>query len=166
MSIETLADAFYDELCDIYHVEKLLLKAIPLMTKKATNKTLREILTTHLKETEQQLARIEAAFEDTGKFVKIGRCAAMEALLKEAQSLAEREFDPEVTDAVIVGLAQKIEHYEIAAYRTLWSWASTLGYKNSTEQLTAILAEEQNASKSLAKLSNSVNRVAELVSAV
>jgi ferritin-like metal-binding protein YciE len=163
MSLDNLADAFYDELCDIYHAEKQLLKAIPKMAKKATNDKLVEALTTHLDETKQQVERVEAAFEDTGKSAKAKKCEAMAGLIKEAQEMMEEEADPEVMDAVIIGLAQKVEHYEIATYGTLCSWAESLGYTNAKEQLGENLAEEENADKTLTKVSKSVNQVAETV---
>ena len=135
MSLDSLADAFYDELCDIYHAEKQLLKALPKMAKKATDERLIEALTAHLEETEQQVERVEAAFEDTGKSAKAKKCEAMAGLIEEAQEMMEEEADPEVMDAVIIGLAQKVEHYEIATYGTPALGPLSLGYKNAKEHL-------------------------------
>jgi ferritin-like metal-binding protein YciE len=163
MPLDSLADAFYDELCDIYHAEKQLLKAIPKMAKKATDENLVEALTAHLEETKQQVDRVEAAFEDTGKSAKAKKCEAMAGLIEEAQEMMEEEADPEVMDAVIIGLAQKVEHYEIATYGTLCSWAATLGYENAKEQLGDNLGEEENADKKLTKISKAVNKAAETV---
>ncbi len=163
MSLDSLADAFYAELCDIYHAEKQLLKALPKMIKKATDEKLVNALTTHLEETKQQVERVEAAFEDTEKSPKAKKCEAMAGLIEEAQGMMEEEANPEVMDAVIIGLAQKVEHYEIASYGTLCSWATSLGYTNAAEQLGENLAEELNADKVLTKVSKSVNRAAETV---
>lgn len=163
MSLDSLADAFYHELCDIYHAEKQLLKALPKMIKKATNEKLVEALTTHLEETKQQVERVEAAFEDTEQSPKAIKCEAMAGLIEEAQEMMEEEANPEVMDAVIIGLAQKVEHYEIATYGTLCSWADSLGYMNAKEQLGENLAEEENADKALTKVSKSVNKAAETV---
>lgn len=163
MSLDSLADAFYHELCDIYHAEKQLLKALPKMIKKATDEKLVEALTTHLEETKQQVERVEAAFEDTEKSPKAIKCEAMAGLIEEAQEMMEEEANPEVMDAVIIGLAQKVEHYEIATYGTLCSWADSLGYMNAKEQLGENLAEEENADKALTKVSKSVNKAAETV---
>jgi len=163
MSINSLADAFYDELCDIYHAEKQLVKALPKMIKKATDEKLVEVLTTHLEETEQQVERVATAFEDTDKAPKAKKCEAMAGLIKEAQEMMKEESTPEVMDAVIIGLAQKVEHYEIATYGTLCTWAASLGYKNAKEQLGENLAEELNANKTLTKVSKSVNKDAETV---
>ena len=87
----------------------------------------------------------------------------MAGLIEEAQEMMEEEADPEVMDAVIIGLAQKVEHYEIATYGTLCSWAASLGYANAKEQLGENLAEEENADKTLTKVSKSVNKAAETV---
>ena len=163
MSLDSLADAFYDELCDIYHAETQLLKALPTMIKKATDERLVEAFTTHLEETKQQVKRIEAAFEDTNNSPKAKKCEAMAGLIEEAQEMMEEKADPEVMDAVIIGLAQKVEHYEIATYGTLCSWAAALGYANAKKQLGENLAEEENADKTLTKISKRVNKAAETV---
>jgi ferritin-like metal-binding protein YciE len=133
------------------------------MIKKATDDKLTEALTTHLEETKQQVERIEAAFEDTEKSTKAKKCEAMAGLIEEAEEMMEEEADPEVMDAVIIGLAQKVEHYEIATYGTLCSWAASLGYANAKEQLGENLAEEENTDKTLTKVSKSVNKAAETV---
>lgn len=161
MSLDSLADAFYTELCDIYHAEKQLLKALPKMIKKATDEKLVAALSTHLEETKLQVERVEAAFEETQKRPSAKKCAAMAGLIEEAQGMMDEEASPEVMDAVIIGLAQKVEHYEIASYGTLCSWAASLGYTNAKEQLGENLAEEENADKILTKVSKSVNRTAE-----
>jgi ferritin-like metal-binding protein YciE len=163
MSLNSLADAFYDELCDIYHAEKQLLKALPKMVQRANNENLVKALTTHLDETKQQVERVEAAFDDTGKAAKAKKCEAMAGLIEEAQEMMDEEADPEVMDAVIIGLSQKVEHYEIATYGTLCSWAASLGYANAKKQLGENLAEEENADKTLTKVSKTVNKAAETV---
>ncbi len=160
MSLDSLADAFYDELCDVYHAEKQLLKALPKMAKKATDETLAEAFAAHLKETERQVERVEQAFKDTGKAAKAKKCEAMAGLIKEAQEMMEEEADPEVMDAVLIGLAQKVEHYEIATYGTLCTWAGALGYRNAKAALGSNLDEEEKADKKLTKISKSVNKAA------
>jgi ferritin-like metal-binding protein YciE len=163
MSLDSLADAFYDELCDIYHAEKQLLKALPKMVKKATDESLVKALSAHLEETKQQVTRVEAAFEDTEKPAKAKKCEAMAGLIEEADEMMAEEADPEVMDSVIIGLAQKVEHYEIATYGTLCSWATALGYENAKEQLGENLNEEENADKTLTKVSKGVNKAAQTV---
>jgi ferritin-like metal-binding protein YciE len=94
---------------------------------------------------------------------KAKKCEAMAGLIEEAQEMMEEEADAEVMDAVIIGLAQKVEHYEIATYGTLCSWAESLRYTNAKEQLGENLAEEENADKTLSKISTYVNKAAETV---
>lgn len=163
MSRYSLADAFYDALCDIYHAEKQLLKAVPKLINKASDENLVEALRTHLAETKQHVERAEEAFGETGKNPKAKKCEAMAGLIEEAQEMLKKETAPEVMDAVIIGLAQKVEHYEIATYGTLCSWAKTLGYSKAQELLGENLAQEANADKTLTKVSKNVNRVAETV---
>ena len=128
------------------------------MVKRANNESLVKALTTHLEETKQQVERVEAAFDDTGKAAKAKKCEAMAGLIEEAQEMMDEEADPEVMDAVIIGLAQKVEHYEIATYGTLCSWAASLGYANAKEQLGENLAEEENADKTLTKVSKALTK--------
>jgi ferritin-like metal-binding protein YciE len=163
MALDSLADAFYDELCDIYHAEKQLLKALPKMIKKATANRLVEALSTHLEETKNQVERVKLAFEETDRSPKAKQCDAMAGLIEEAIGMMDQESQPEVMDAVIIGLAQKVEHYEIASYGTLCTWATSLGYSNAKEQLGENLAEEEHADETLTKVSKSVNKAAQSV---
>jgi ferritin-like metal-binding protein YciE len=163
MSLDSLADAFYDELCDIYHAEKQLLKALPKMAKKASEPKLAKAFQLHLKETEGQVTRVEKAFADTGKAPKAKKCEAMAGLIEEASEMMEETAEPEVMDAVLIGLAQKVEHYEIATYGTLCSWAESLGYKRAKAALGVNLAEEEAADQKLSTLSTSINATANAV---
>jgi ferritin-like metal-binding protein YciE len=160
MGLDTLADAFYDELCDIYHAEKQLVKALPKMAKKASSKELAAAFKSHLEETEGHVARVEAAFEDTGKKPKAKKCEAMAGLIEEAKSMMEEEAEPEVMDAVLIGCAQKVEHYEIATYGTLCTWAELLGYRTAKKNLGANHGEEEKCDQKLTKLSKAINSAA------
>ncbi len=160
MSLDTLADAFYDELCDIYHAEKQLVKALPKMVKTASNPKLAEAFKAHLVETENHVVRVEAAFEDTGKAPKAKKCEAMAGLIEEAKSMMEEEAEPDVMDAILISCAQKVEHYEIASYGTLCTWASQLGYKNAKASLGDNIADEEAADKKLTTISKTVNKMA------
>ena len=157
MSLDTLADAFYDELCDIYHAEKQLVKALPKMVKKASSPTLAKAFEAHLKETEGHVERVEKAFEDTGKAPKAKKCDAMAGLIEEAKGMMEENAEPEVMDAVLIGCAQKVEHYEIATYGTLCTWADLLGYKTAKAQLGKNHDEEEKCDAKLTKISQTVN---------
>ncbi len=158
--LKTLADAFHDELQDMYSAEKQLLKAIPKMAKKASSEKLSAAFEEHLEQTKMQVQRVEKAFEDTGKAAKAKTCEAMKGLITEAESAMEEEADPDVMDAILIALAQKVEHYEIATYGTLCTWAGKLGYTNAKKQLGENLDEEEKTDKALTKLSKSANSAA------
>ncbi|TWU16848.1 ferritin-like domain-containing protein [Allorhodopirellula heiligendammensis] len=160
MSLDSLADAFYDELRDVYSAEKQLTKALPKMIKHATNADLKKALEDHLKETEKQVDRVEQAFEDTGKAARAKSCEAMKGLIEEASEMLKTDAEPAVKDAVIIACGQKVEHYEIATYGTLCTWAEMLGYKTATEQLKLNMGEEEAADKKLSKVAETVNREA------
>ena len=162
MSLENLEDAFYDELCDVYHAEKQLVRALPKMVKKASSETLSAAFAAHLKETEAHVARVEKAFDDTGKAAKAKKCEAMAGLLEEAKEVMEEEAEPEVMDALLIACAQKVEHYEIATYGTLCTWADVLGYKSAKTALGSNLNEEEKADKKLTQISKTVNRTAKV----
>ena len=160
MSLDNLADAFYDELCDIYHAEKQLVKALPKMAKAASSKKLADAFRGHLEETKGHVERVEQAFKDTGKAAKAKKCEAMSGLVEEAQEMMKEEADPQVMDAVLIGCAQKVEHYEIATYGTLCTWAEVLGYKTAKKALGGNLGEEEAADKKLTTLSTTINKMA------
>ena len=160
MSLDSLEGAFYDELCDVYHAEKQLVRALPKMVKQAANKSLAAAFTAHLAETEKHVTRCEQAFADTDKVPKAKKCDAMAGLLEEAKSMMEEEAEPEVMDAILIGLAQKVEHYEIATYGTLCTWADVLGYKTAKKALGANLDDEEKCDKKLTTISKKLNKLA------
>jgi len=161
-ALKTLADAFYDELRDVLSAEKQLLKAIPKMMKKASSEELKAAFETHLAQTEKQVERLEQAFEDIGKTAKAKKCEAMAGLIEECSSMMEEEADPEVMDAILIGCAQKVEHYEIASYGTLCTWAKVLGLNNTKEILGETLNEEEETDKLLTGLSTRINQAAKV----
>ncbi len=158
--LKTLADAFHDELQDMYSAEKQLTKAIPKMAKKATCEKLTKAFEDHLEQTMMHVERVEKAFEDTGKSAKAKKCEAMAGLITEAESMMGEEADPDVMDAVLIALAQKVEHYEIATYGTLCTWADKLGYRNAKQLLGENMDDEEKADKHLTKLSKTANQAA------
>ena len=157
MPMQDLADAFYDELRDVYHAEKQLLKALPKMAKKASKEDLAEAFKSHLEETKEHVKRAEQAFEETGRAARAKKCEAMAGLIEEADKMMKEDADPEVMDAILIALAQKVEHYEIATYGTLCTWAKALGYTNAKDLLGQNLNEEESADKKLTKLSRKIN---------
>lgn len=157
MAMKSLADAFYDELRDMLSAEKQLTHALPKMAKKAESEQLRKAFEQHLKETEQQVKRVEQAFQDTGKSARAKKCEAMAGIIEEAESTIGEKADPEVMDALLIACAQKAEHYEIATYGTLCTWAEQLGYANAKKLLGENMQEEESTDKKLTQLSREVN---------
>ncbi|TWT85758.1 hypothetical protein Pla123a_05650 [Posidoniimonas polymericola] len=160
MSLDTLADAFYDELRDVLSAEKQLLKVLPKMAKKSHSKDLKAAFENHLAETEKHVERVEQSFEETGKSARAKACEAMKGIIKEGEDCLKEDADPEVKDALIIACAQKAEHYEIATYGTLCTWAEVLGYSKALKLLKQNIDEEESADKKLTKLSKNLNKLA------
>ena len=158
MSMNTLADAFYDELRDALSAEKQLVKALPKMIKEASCEKLTAALENHLAETEKQVERVEQAFEETGKSAKPKTCEAMKGLIAEAEAVMKEKAEAAVKDALIIACAQKVEHYEIATYGTLCTWAESLGYSNALKLLQQTINEEESADKKLSQLAIAINK--------
>jgi ferritin-like metal-binding protein YciE len=155
--LETLADAFHAELQDIYSAEQQLVKALPKMVKKASCEKLSLALSEHLEQTKLHVDRVASAFDETGKAAKAKKCEAMAGLIKEAEETMAQDADADVADAILIGLAQKVEHYEIATYGTLCTWAEQLGYTNAKKLLGQNMDDEEKADKMLSKLSKNAN---------
>src|ERR1700712_5336819 len=137
-----LRDLFEDELKDIYWAEKALTKALPKMAKNATSEELVTALTEHLEVTKGHVARLEEGFKILGKAARAKKCEAMAGLVKEAEEIMESTEEGVVRDAGIISAAQKVEHYEIASYGTLCSFAKTLGEDEIASLLQQTLDEE------------------------
>jgi ferritin-like metal-binding protein YciE len=158
--LETLADAFHDELQDIYSAEQQIAKVLPKMIKKANSGKLSQALTAHLEQTKLHVERVASAFEETGKSAKAKKCEAMAGLIKEAEETMAQDADADVADAILIGLAQKVEHYEIATYGTLCTWADQLGYTNAKGLLGQNMDDEEKVDKLLSNLSRHANLAA------
>ncbi len=159
MESSQLMKLFEDELKDIYWAEKALTKAIPKMIKNATNAELKEALQNHLSETEEQVSRVEQVFELLGKKVVAKKCEAMAGLIKEAEEIMEDCEEGAMRDAGIISAAQKVEHYEIASYGTLRTFAETLNLTDAAELLEATLKEEKAADEKLSEIGTTVVNV-------
>ena len=155
MEMESLQDLMLEELKDIYNAEAQLLKAMPRMLKKAKNQQLKAAFETHMKETEGQIDRLEQVFEALGEKAKGKKCHAMEGLLEEAKEMMGEDMEDDVMDAALIAAAQKVEHYEIASYGTVRTWAQLLGNKDVTKLLQQTLDEEGKTDKLLTKLAES-----------
>jgi ferritin-like metal-binding protein YciE len=151
-----LNELFLDELRDIYWAEKHLTKAMPKMRKSATSQELAGAFERHLAETEGQIQRIEQVFEMLGEKARAVKCEAMEGLVKEAQGLMdELPKGTMVRDAGLIIAAQKVEHYEIAAYGSLVQLAKTMGKSEVAEVLAQTLQEEKRTDELLTQLAES-----------
>jgi ferritin-like metal-binding protein YciE len=160
--IETLEKFYEEEIRDIFNAEGQLVKALPKMVKAAMSPDLKTALENHLEETEGQVERLEKVFKSLGVAVKGKTCAAMQGLIEEAKEVLEEEdIEPNVLDAALIACAQKVEHYEIATYGTLVTWAKQLGYDDQAELLQATLDEEKGADEKLTEIAEStVNEMA------
>ena len=156
-SIDSMNALLLDELRDIYDAEKRLTKAIPKLAKKATSDELRSALEEHLEETEQQVQRLEQAFEHLGERAKAKPCAGMRGIIEEGDEHVGEDYDDDdLRDAVIIGSAQRVEHYEIAAYGTAIAHARLLEHDEVVGLLEESLAEEKAADKKLTEIAESV----------
>lgn len=156
MKIESLDELLAEELKDIYSAEKQLLKAMPKMAKKASSQELKSALQEHLQVTEGQVRRLEQVFEALGKPAKAKTCQAMKGLLEEASEIMEEDATDAVLDAGIIAAAQKVEHYEIASYGTVRTWARLCGEEDAADLLQQTLDEEGEADKRLSGLAESI----------
>ena len=150
-------ETFIEELKDLYDAEKQITKALPKMAKAAEHDELREAFETHLEETENQIERLEKVFELFDETPKGKKCKAMEGLVAEGKELIEEEEG----DAALICAAQKVEHYEIASYGSLISWARLLGEDEAADLLEETLAEEEQADEKLTDIAESTINVEE-----
>ena len=147
-----LNDLFHDTLKDIYFAEKQILKALPKMAKAAKAPELKEAFETHRQETEGQIERLEQVFELIEKKPQGKTCEAIKGILEEGTGIMEEFKGTEALDAGLVSAAQAVEHYEMARYGTLRTWASQLGLKQAVSLLDETLAQEKNADKLLSRI--------------
>jgi ferritin-like metal-binding protein YciE len=151
----TLHDAFLDELRDMYHAEKQLIQALPKMAKKAKNPDLIEAFESHLAETENHVTRLEQVFEELGETAKAKTCEGMKGIVSEASEMMGESFDEVTMDAVLIASAQRAEHYEMAAYGTLVSWARIMEHDAAADLLQENLDEEKAADEKLTGIAES-----------
>lgn len=155
MEESKLMKLFEDELKDIYWAEKALTKALPKMAKNATSPELVKALQNHLKETEGQVSKVEKVFKSIEKKAVAKKCEAMAGLIKESDEIMKDTDKGAMRDAGIISAAQKVEHYEIASYGTLRTFAQTLGLTEAVILLAEILEEEKNADSKLTDIAES-----------
>lgn len=153
MPMQTLHDAFTNELRDIYGAEKKIVKSLPKMARKAEATALQKAFEKHEKQTEQQIERLEKVFEAIDLKPRAKKCEAIDGILEEGKELMSEKAEPEVMDALLIAAAQKVEHYEITSYGTLCTWAEMLQIdQKAIKLLKDNLAEEKETDESLTEL--------------
>jgi len=152
MKIETLKDLFHHELKDLWSAEDQITRALPKMIDAASDKELLTALSEHLKATREHRRRIEAICEEQGWGPRGHKCVGMEGLIKESEDLLKDDLPTEVRDAAIIGAAQRVEHYEIAAYGTARTYAEKLGLTSAADRLQTTLEEEGEADRLMTRL--------------
>jgi len=159
MHLQDLQDLYVEELRDIYSAEKQLVKALPKMAKKAMHDDLKQAFADHLEETKGHVERLEQIFEKLGKRAGGKTCKAMQGLVEEGKETMEEDAEPEVMDAALIAAGQRVEHYEIAAYGTVRTYAKLLGDTQAAKLLQSTLDEEGAADEKLTKLAESAINV-------
>ena len=152
MKLESLEDLFEHLLKDLYSAEKQITRALPKLAKAVDSPDLAEALESHLEETKGQVDRLERIFKELDVAPGRKKCVGMEGLLEEGSELVSEEPDPAVLDAGVITAAQRVEHYEIAAYGTAVEWARLLGYSKAEKLLQETLDEESAANEKLTML--------------
>lgn len=155
MALETLEDLFVSELKDLYSAEKQLVKALPKMAKASSSAKLRKGFEDHLKQTQKHVERLEKVFEEMGVKARGPKCEAMEGLIEEGKRMMGEDATDEVMDAALIAAAQRVEHYEIAGYGTVRTFANMLGMKDAERLLQQTLDEESETNEKLTKLAES-----------
>ena len=162
MELETLKDLYIEELKDLYSAENQILKALPRMIKSASHKELKNAFTTHERQTREHVKRIERVCDELGASPKGKKCHGMEGLLEEGKELMSEKPDPDVLDAGLISAAQRLEHYEIAGYGTVRTYALQLGFDSQAELLQRTLDEEGQTDQLLSTIAkNAINLDAE-----
>ena len=155
MKMDNLEQLLVHELRDLLSAERQITKALPKMSKAVSSEELQRAFDHHLEQTKQQITRLEEVFEELGKSPRAKECIGMKGLLEEGSELMKEELAPDVMDAALIAAAQKVEHYEIAAYGTARAYAQMLGHQKAANLLQATLDEEGEANKKLTALAES-----------
>lgn len=155
--MSTLRETFLHELADVYDAEKQLLKALPKMAKAAEHEELKQGIEEHLEQTQEHVKRVEEVFEAMDEKAKAKKCKAMMGLIQEGEDLIKEDAG----DAALICAAQKVEHYEIAAYGSLVSWAHLLQENDAARLLEETLGEEKETDERLTETAENIINVEE-----
>lgn len=156
----SMRELYIDELRDLYSAENQLVKALPKMAKASSNEQLREAFEEHLQQTEEHVSRLEQIFEQLDEKPTGKKCMGMEGLVKEGAETMGEDYSDELMDAAVIGAAQRVEHYEIAAYGTVREMAKLLGEEDQVSLIEETLEEEKQADQKLTELSQEINEAA------
>ena len=157
MEMETLRDLYVEELKDLYSAENQILKALPRMMKAATHPKLKKAFAKHEKQTRQHAKRLERICKELGEKPTGKKCVGMEGLIQEGKDLMKEKPEPDVLDAGLISAAQHVEHYEMAGYGTVRTYARLLGHSDWAQLLQQTLDEEKKADRILNGLSERIN---------
>jgi ferritin-like metal-binding protein YciE len=165
MPNESLRQLYVDELRDLYNAETQLTKALPKMAKASSNDELRQAFEEHLRQTSEQVSRLEQIFEMLGEKPTGKKCLGMEGLVKEGAETMKEDYEDAIMDAAIIGAAQRVEHYEIAGYGTVREFAEILGEDEHVSLLEQTLEEEKETDEKLTQIAEEINSQAQEESA-
>jgi ferritin-like metal-binding protein YciE len=154
---EGLKELYIEELKDLYNAEDQLVKALPKMAKAASSEELSQGFEEHLEQTRGHVQRLEKIFQSLGESPKGKKCKGMEGLVAEGAEVMEEDFEDSVMDAALIGAAQRVEHYEIAAYGTVCAFAEELGESEQASLLNETLEEEKETDEKLTNLAKEIN---------
>src|SRR5262245_47638145 len=157
MNIASLEDVYVAELKDLYSAEMQLLAALPKMANAATSKKLKQGFQRHLKQTRGHVQRLKKVFADLDASPSGKRCKAMEGLIKEGREVMKAKGDPDAKDAALIAAAQRVEHYEIAGYGCVRSYAKILGLPKAEALLQETLEEESATDEELSQIAREIN---------
>lgn len=157
MKLENLQSLFVEQLRDLYDGEEQITKALPKLIEKSTNPELRDALQEHLEVTREQIRRLDQIFQILGEKASGETCKGMKGVLAEGDGVVSDAKEDAVRDATIIASAQRVEHYEIAGYGTVKTYAKLLGKNDIANLLDQTLQEEKDADKTLSEIADSVN---------
>jgi ferritin-like metal-binding protein YciE len=156
MRKDTLRQLYIDELKDLYSAEIQIVKALPKLAKASSNAQLRQAFEEHLRQTAEQVYRLEQIFEMLGEKPSGKKCLGMEGLVKEGSETIQKNYEDSVMDFALIGTAHRVEHYEIAGYGTVRAFAQLLGEKEHVSSLEQTLREEKEADDKLTQLAEQI----------
>ncbi len=157
MKENSLKDVFIDEVRDLYNAEQQLIKALPKMAKAANSPDLRDGFEKHLQQTKEHASRLEQVLSGLGEPVKGKKCKGMEGIVAEGAEILSGDYEGAVMDAALISAAQRVEHYEIAAYGCVHAYATLMGETEAASLLEQTLEEEKETNEKLTELSEGIN---------